>query len=243
MSELKAKGHGAVLLPKITGFDFTLGVSPVLGAPGAIPSVGSISVSDEFADLSAGLRLDLTTNETATTSAAVTPYPVEEGAEVSDGIIPQSRTYSIAGVQGDFAPGASEGDPGRAAALFNRLDLAVVTGELFTLVTSLRVYDNVLITNVTGTKSQGNGFALPIQIQIQEVRFATSEEVFIPAPKRTGSAGAGSERDKNRRPPTEPIDPFLNSSVASDLNLQALAGGAARLLGFSGAPVDIGAGL
>lgn len=244
MSELQPT-QGAVLLPKITqGLSSTAGAG-ALGAPGAIDAAGVAGVvdviSDQFADISAGLRLDLTLNETATVSAQVTPFPVEDGAEVTDHVTPQSRTYSISGVHGDFEPGAGEAEPGRARALYNRLDSAVSTGELFTLITDLRVYENVILVNVSASRSQGGGFALPISIQTQEVRFATSEEVFLPPP--TKAPGAGSQKDKNRRGTKVPPDADINESILSTLGAQKAGGGFLRTIGFEGAIVDIGGGL
>lgn len=229
MPELETS-RGAVLLPKITqGLASSAGAS-ALGAPGAIDAAGVAGVvdviPDQFADISAGLQLDLTLNETATISAQVTPFPVEEGAEVTDHVIPQSRTYSISGIQGDFEPGADEAEPGRARALYNRLDSAVATGELFTLITDLRVYENVILVNATATRTQGGGFALPIAIQVQEVRFATSEEVFLPPPPK--SPGAGSLKDKDKRGTKVPPDNAVNESILSTANVQKGVGAILR---------------
>lgn len=102
------------------------------------------------------LRLDCTVSESHSFGVARTPYPVEQGAEQEDHIEDLPVDLTLEGLVSDIPPpgefdfdfsSAASVMEERSKAAFEQLHQLMLDHEPFTVVTSLRTYENMMFAD------------------------------------------------------------------------------------------------
>ncbi len=143
------------------------------------------------------LTFDASIEETHSSASEVTEHPVEEGPNISDHIRRLPDTIEINGLVTNhplyllpslFAPSPIQGDnrrqSDRVKVAYDKLEEIHKAGELISVVTSLREYDNMAITGFTVIRNAQNGNVLNATISLQEVLTVKVEAPSEPLPVR-----------------------------------------------------------
>lgn len=160
-----------------------------------------------------GIEIDAMVEERHTQTAAVTQYPVEEGFTINDHVTqnPDGLTLHCAvGPQ----PVKTFGGIGNltsldnnAYAVYSGLADYKQAGEIIDVVTGLRVYENMIIDNLSITRNRDNGKGLDFDIGFVQLTIVKSLETTIPASsqkrkiansKANKGTGTGYTYDKTR---------------------------------------------
>lgn len=116
------------------------------------------------------------TSENHVMSSTATKYPVEDGADVTDHIVPNPDTFSGTGIVS-----RNEADSSIIEDSYAELLRIQDERELVTIVTGLRVYTNMHISSVSIPRNAQNGGSLIINIAAAVVRKVESQTVNITA--------------------------------------------------------------
>ena len=187
------------------------------------------------------IRLDATVREEHGLSARVTESPVESGANVADHVIQEADTLNIDGVITEtpisFGEQGPQGDDGLVEIPYASTGSRVMDGfealrrlmerrEPITVVTGLRTYTNMVLTNLNVPREPETGLALRFSAELRQVRLVSSASIppNKAAPKakskaqKTANKGKQQSRKtetpKNLPPPNEPpyIPPYTWST-------------------------------
>lgn len=127
------------------------------------------------------------TDESHSDGMEVTTHPVQSGFVVTDHILRKPSTLSLnVVVDGDFF-GLSIDDKYTQAIEFMRL------GEVVDVVTTNRLYNNMIITSIDSMTDTTSEKLLSMRIDLIEIRIVNAEVVEVPPeekqanPKKTGS--------------------------------------------------------
>jgi hypothetical protein len=163
------------------------------------------------------IEFDAMPLETHTLACAITDHPVEVGANVSDHARPepdmlalecvisntplttvqQQRAIRLGTV--DFtAENALEIMPDRANICYAQLDFLRSTGALLTVVTTLRVYESMVIQSLTVPRSAQNSNGLHFTLALKQIRIVQNQ--FTRTPK-VSKAGTGKKVDTGQQTP------------------------------------------
>ncbi len=104
-------------------------------------------------------------------NSKATKYPVETGAEISDHIINEPIRLTISAFIEAFIDG------GNILESFRQLDELIDQKTLVTVVTGLKVYENMHITSYSIPRTVTNGGSLNVNINLEEFRFVSSQSV------------------------------------------------------------------
>lgn len=147
------------------------------------------------------ISLDLILNENHEKIAMVTSHPVEKNAEVSDHIAIALRMGSLRALISNFSLSNSGSDSlteeskaqdleeaskeitltNRAQETWEALEQLMDRKELVTIVTSLKVYEDVAITRISTERNENTGDCLEIDISFQKVNKVKLREDKITA--------------------------------------------------------------
>lgn len=168
----------------------------------------------------AGIEIDATLREVHRTTVRVTDHPVESGASVSDHMIVEPDELELEGVVSNTPPimfASSKSFPKRAETFYEVMKDAAQAGEVVTVVTTLRTYDDMVITSIEVPRDAETGDAVQFRMTLRRVVFAYGAEVEAPTMERAKPV-------KNLgRKPTADATPAESAKVRSILKL--LAGG------------------
>lgn len=112
-----------------------------------------------------GVFVDVVISEEHESEMEIAEHPVEKGAKISDHAwrLPSRVTLESA-IAGE-----------RAVASFQQLLDVQAAGEPFSLVTGLKVYQNMLIKRLTATRDRENARVLKFEAELQEVVIVNTE--------------------------------------------------------------------
>jgi hypothetical protein len=155
----------------------------------------------------ASIELDASINEEHRTQVDSTDSPVEQGVDITDHLRKKPDQITIEGVVTDhpfgaqvpddafLTPNASVTTPdgttytqqqpssfwqlGRAQAAFDGLRLLAGNGTLFTVVTSLHVYDNMALTELKAHRNAQVGEALKFTAEFKEIQIVENATVTL----------------------------------------------------------------
>ncbi len=129
------------------------------------------------------IQLDLILSESHSLTSTVSEHPVEEGATISDHIQQNLRVGKLTGLVSNFSiqTGGGDGATNRAMNAWTLFHNLWKRRELVTIVTTLEVYENVAVTNVSTERSSTSGDALQFEVSFQEVRQPKLQEVTLAA--------------------------------------------------------------
>lgn len=169
--------------------------------------------------------LDCTVSATHTSDVTVTQHPVEQGFAVTDHVRKQPQKLTLTGIVSNTPLGkevkrsfnAGEGivletigesglanESGYAEAAFQFLE--DLRSRVISIETSLRVYDNMTLTNLTVPKDKSTGEALKFTAQFVEIRVVQNKlttSVVTKDPKGKGKATGGKKVPKTTEAETE----------------------------------------
>lgn len=144
-----------------------------------------------------GIEFDALLEQNRDYEADVPEYATEKGFSVSDTIVLKAETISMTLYVTDtpvtwrnrFGSGG-----GRVESVVKRLEQLYFAKKVFTVVTSDAVYDNMVLTSMSISKSSDVGYAREIPISLKKIIVTESKTVTIPASygkSGTSSASAG----------------------------------------------------
>jgi hypothetical protein len=166
----------------------------------------------EIASPLTSVVFDVFENESHKATAKVTDHPVESGAQVSDHVMQEPDTLDLvarvsntpivrAEERGDGIPDHLRVDQAYAALMVMKR-----AGEPVTVATSLRFYQEMVITSVTITRDASTGDALAVSLSLREIRTATSKTVKARTPKKSSPrAQSPVEIGTTTTEPTPPV--------------------------------------
>lgn len=120
-----------------------------------------------------GVELDVTLRETHSYTSRVTNYPIEEGSTLSDHIINEPTIVVLEGTVTD-TPLAILPFFNRSIDAFNRLIEIHQKRESIIVVTGLKKYPNMVITNLDIPRDIRTGQSLTFTIELKEIIIDTS---------------------------------------------------------------------
>lgn len=128
------------------------------------------------------LEFDVLLEENHEWGNEVTTSPVENGAPVSDHIIPQSKKYRLtamvsdSSLYGELAEGADT--PTQRA--FDILEQLCDSGQLMTVFTKHKIYTDMALTFVGIPRSSANGDSLMFPMEFMQLRLVSTQTTEVP---------------------------------------------------------------
>lgn len=156
------------------------------------------------------ISLDLILSEAHNLPNVVTPHNIEDGSQITDNIKNELQNGSLTGLVTNFTlriPGILVN---RAQNAFEEMERLWRSRQLVTIVTVMKVYSNVAITNVNVARSDNTGEAIALNVSFQEVKRVKLKTVQIDVDVKVGAM------DNNRnRQAASPTDLGRTTKVVS----------------------------
>ncbi len=168
---------------------------------------------------------DASLQETHRSSARITDHPVESGATISDHVIidPEELTLSVV-VSNTPTVSILEVpsiEQNRAETAYQDLLAKKAARVAVEVTTTLRIYENMILTDVSCTRDANTGNIVMLSLSLREIRTATSATIAGPEPK----IDAGKKKKKLGKKPTTPAP----AAVAEKANEAAARSSANKL--------------
>ncbi|MCG8433494.1 MAG: hypothetical protein MJA83_05640 [Gammaproteobacteria bacterium] len=181
-----------------------------------------VGVGGDFLPAGA-IEFDASVNEDHEAENDVTEFPVEEGADITDHIRPRPESITINGIVSNTPLTLLPIEPRRAEEAYDKLKTIKDTGQLVSIVTSLRRYDNMAITSLSVVRNAQNGNVVNATVRLREVFLAQTETV-IPEPPGTATTGPVDTGAQSATPASAAVTQKSNDSLLFSFG-QSLAGG------------------
>lgn len=139
-----------------------------------------------------GYPIDATLSEDHTFSAEVTEYPVEKGADLTDHVRSKPLKITLDCVVSDSPIGVVATHATRkdgsvpSSAIYERLLDLRSKGEPITIITSLNVYKNMVLSDLSVPRASGEPHQLHFRAQFTEVIIVTNNRTTVKVATRTG---------------------------------------------------------
>lgn len=144
------------------------------------------------------VELDCAISESHQAGQDVTDHPVEEGSPITDHARKRPDVVTIEGLVTDTPVGLtqrqraaqslglvdSEEAPGYAQAAYDQLR-ELLAGKIFTVVTSLRTYDDMVLTDLTVPRDRSIGHALRFSATLKQIKLVKNKITAIATSTRT----------------------------------------------------------
>lgn len=185
--------------------------------------------------VSVGLvEFDATLSETHRKTNEVTAHPVEAGVDVVDHIRPLPEEVEINGVVSDTplvflaslrAPspikGALTRPSDRADTAYAELEAIMANAELVEVITRLREYEDMAITDMTIERDASTGNVLNASLSLRQVMTVETQTVAAPVPVDAGNAKS---KALGKQTPTEASSANATAATGPQSVLSSLAG-------------------
>lgn len=135
--------------------------------------------------------VDLYDTEAHQLRISKTSQPIETGSSITDNAIIEPRRLTMQGFVSNIAPPefvVSVPAPERGKEAWARIVTLAEKREPVTILTMLELYENFLITGLDSRVDSATGTSLEFVIQLEEILFADSEFVTLPASSVGGPA-------------------------------------------------------
>lgn len=164
----------------------------------------------KFGNQYGNIELDASLDESHEWSAEATSSPVEEGAPITDHVIDQADKLRIKGFVTDTPLTISQSVQGvvnsgqvgnRTQSVFDLLHQLIKLKEPMTVYTKHRIYDNMVLTNITIPRVAGVGEAIEFSAEFINIRKVSTQMVDVPKginPKKTASKSAAIKTDPKK---------------------------------------------
>lgn len=168
------------------------------------------------------ITLDATIREFHKSRYTVTDHPIESGGFVTDHVYEEPFHLLIEGeisnspvVIFSSLPGISD----RRIEAFDQLNLLAKNKDVVSVVTGLKIYDNLVITTLFFPRDQKTGGRLQFSAEFQQANFVNSEIVGVVADKAAPVARdqVQPEQDLGRQATTKPEPTSLIAKRSSQL--------------------------
>lgn len=168
-----------------------------------------------FGNQYGNIELDAALSENHEWSAEATSNPVEQGSPITDHIIEQSDKLNIRGFVSDAPVNVSQSlssffnfgsTEKRTQSVFDLLHQLIKLKEPLTVYTKHRIYDDMVLTNVTIPRSSSVGEAIEFTAEFIHIRKVTTQMVDIPkgiSPKKSAKAGGANGSIAKKAEPTK----------------------------------------
>ena len=133
-----------------------------------------------------GVLIDAYIQEGHRQTANVTQYPIENGSFIADHVIQRPTVLNIQGLVMRTPIGTPSPSNTRIFSTFEVLTTLKGLGLPITVVTGLKVYENMIITDFNINRTVGNGQSLPFRMTVQQIQIVQSQTAQIPASQLTG---------------------------------------------------------
>lgn len=168
----------------------------------------------------AGVFLDATISEDHTYVSRVTQFPIENGRVITDHVINEPDTLSLTGIVSD-SPLEILSPFNRSVDAFNRLIRIHELKERITVVTGIKVYDNMIMTSLSVPRNLESGQALTFVMEFQKVLLDSTVQLNL-------NANDPFNKATDRIPREQVADasnyPFINGDPPLSLKDQASSG-------------------
>jgi len=161
-------------------------------------------------------QFDASLTENFNRSAEVTTHPVEQGSDTTDNVRVLPQNITINGWVSDnpiqFAASLRTGPAPRTrvADAYETLNRIMDAKTPVRVVTSLKSFDDMILTNIDVTRDKDSGQILDATITLQQIVIATTETVEPPKPVKKQRAKKKKEGKKVARETTAPQDSILD---------------------------------
>lgn len=171
--------------------------------------------TDQASDI---LEIDATPNVNLSHSMNVTAFPVEGGATISDHTQKLPEVVTISGIVSStplrlFSFNPIIGDA-RPRAAFEILKELQESGELIRVVTDLKTYDSMVLTNLSAPRRADTKHAVFFTATFTEVAVVSSEIVVLP-PEEQVQQTATKKQEVGKVTPKPQDDPKKREKAAS----------------------------
>lgn len=138
------------------------------------------------------VRVDLVTVQNEQNNSTLTNYPVESGAKITDHKVDEPMTLRIRGSITDSSlaledfgtvTGVIFGGKSLSRDAYNKLIALKNSSEPFSIMTRRRIYNKMLFTSFSVRDTQSTGLAMDFIADCQQVLFATTKKIDLPADK------------------------------------------------------------
>lgn len=136
---------------------------------------------------------DCTISEGHARELDITEHPVEDGANISDHARLKPEVLSLEVIFSNTVIGGPAA-PGRAEDAWERLRLLQEQAKLITVVTSLRVYENMVLATLSTPRSAKEGNAVRCQATLRNIKLVKNKTTTVvvtrePLAKKKQSTG------------------------------------------------------
>lgn len=165
-----------------------------------------------------GLVFDATLREAHTLSIEVTENPIETGSEVADHMFVKPKRLTISAGVSDTPLHSSAQDqfagPSRTTAAFNLLESLQESGEPFNIQTGLKLYTNMMCTEIRAEQDKDTDSVLFFEADFKEAIIVSTQTVTYP-PRAAGKTTrqASQTIQKGQQQGTQVTDPNKQASV------------------------------
>lgn len=127
------------------------------------------------------VSFDAFVNETHTSSSKSVDYPLEDGSSISDHIVVDPQTLRVTAFKSSLGISLLDPrQPNEHIVAFEDLWNIVKNKQLVTVVSGLKVYTNMQITNISTSREARNGNSLTFDVDLKELRYVNTVSVSIP---------------------------------------------------------------
>ena len=123
------------------------------------------------------LSIECTLSETHSATSRITNQPVEEGSTISDHIVNDPEKVNITGFISDTPLDASYSNYSQLA--FDTLYQIRDTRNTISVVTNYRVYQDMVITNISVPRTQRSGQSIEFSVELTKIRKAGSNTLGL----------------------------------------------------------------
>lgn len=121
----------------------------------------------------ATVLMDATISEDYQYTSRATNFPIEIGSQISDHIIKDPLRVSISGIVSD-TPLSLLARSNRSIDAFNRLIRIYETREVVTVITGIKVYTNMCMTQLNVPRNVNSGQSLVFNLEFQQLKIDSS---------------------------------------------------------------------
>lgn len=146
------------------------------------------------------LELAATLNEGHGRAVDVTEFPREAGGEAADHVKQKGATLKMEAVVTDQVTSGGQREPIEPEDAWFQLETLLNEGEPITIVTSLRQYDNMIMTSLDAARDPGMGKALRFTASFRSTIIVTTETVAVRQPKQRNGQGNKKDNKKAGKP-------------------------------------------
>ena len=175
-------------------------------------------VNPETGQASDILQIDVTPNVNLSHSMAVTSFPVEGGATISDHAQKLPEVVTISGIISStplrvisFTPIIGDARPRAGFEILTELE---DSSELVRIVTDLKTYDSMALTNLSAPRRADTKHAVFFTATFTEITVVSSEVVVLP-PEEQVQQTATKKQEVGKVTPKPQDDPVKRGKAAS----------------------------